>query len=293
MRKALMGGALAVALWGVPALAEEGAYSQASDAPTATTKLSTPAGETTVTAPAGSEVVTPSQSSEYTEPSLDQRTAMPPADGSEEKNTTIIVNPPPAAPAPAPVVAVPPAPVKKEEKNDMRGLTVLLGGGVEGYTGDFAPGIRPGPSWGVTAAIKPSKVLGLELGYSGAVNELRGVNAASGPDLVRNGGQAVATLGLTSTAFQPYLLGGVGINKYDVRGAAPAAGYNSDISGNIPLGGGLRTHVGHFTADARFDYNVLIDNDLTAVGGTNIGGADTSLGAGGRYQGMLQIGSTF
>jgi hypothetical protein len=289
MKRSVMAGALAVAMWGGTALADEWSQQQTK------TEVSTPSGSTTtVTSPSGTTTITPSDSVNAAEPSLDQRTSMPPAEG-EEKNTTVIVNPPTAA-APAPAVVPEPVyvPVEKKEKSDMRGLTVMLGGGVEGYTGDFAPRISPGPSWGVTAALKPSKVLGIELGYSGAVNELRRFEAAEGADLVRNGGQAVATVGLTATPVQPYLLGGIGINKYDVRGNAPSAGFRSDVSGNIPLGGGLRTHIGNFTADARFGYNVLFDNDLVAVGGgTNIGGTDTTLGAGGRYSGMLQVGSTF
>lgn len=289
MKNAMMAGAVAAALWGGTALADEW-----SDKP-AKTQITTSGSSTTVTTPSGTTTVTPSDSTLPADPSIDQRTSMPPVE-TEEKSTTVIVNPPAAAPAPAPAVVPEPVfvPVEKKEKSDMRGLTVLLGGGVEGYTGDFAPRISPGPSWGVTAALKPSKVLGIELGYSGAVNELRRFEAAEGADLVRNGGQAVATVGLTASPVQPYLLGGIGINKYDVRGSAPAAGFRSDVSGNIPLGGGLRTHIGSFTADARFGYNVLFDNDLVAVGsGTNIGGTDTTLGAGGRYSGMLQLGSTF
>ncbi len=267
MRAALMSGALAVCLAGA---------AQAGDRLTPAEKSTT----VRVT-PESTEVVTPAPGSDELAPPM----AEPPI---EEKSTTVIVNPAP----PAPVVVVDPTPKKVEDKNDMRGVTVLLGGGVEGYTGDFAPGIKPGPSWGVTAAFKPTKVLGLELGYTGAVNELSG-NLAEGADLVRNGGQLVATVGLSATPVQPYLLGGVGISKYDVRGSAPAAGYRSDVSGNIPLGGGLRTHIGHFTADARFDYNILIDNELAFAPGTEIAGQQTSIGAGGRYQGVLSVGSTF
>ena len=44
----------------------------------------------------------------------------------------------------------------------MRGLTVTLGGGVEGYTQALAPAVSPGPSVGVNANLRPSRVLGLE-----------------------------------------------------------------------------------------------------------------------------------
>lgn len=188
---------------------------------------------------------------------------------------------------------------EKESDANMRGLTWLLGGGVEGYTGALAPQVNAGPAWGVTVALKPSKVLGLELGYTGAVNEIDTSHAAtagadvSGADIVRNGGQAVATVGLTAAPVQPYLLGGVGINRYNVR--APAgSGFRSDTSGSIPLGGGVRTHVGNFTADARLGYNVLFDNEFaTRVETQAVPGTTEATINGGRYTGMLQFGSTF
>jgi hypothetical protein len=183
----------------------------------------------------------------------------------------------------------------KEAKSDMRGLTWGLGGGVEGYTGALAPAINPGPAWGVTAALKPSKVLGLELGYNGAVNEIddgSANGAVGGADIIRNGGQLAATVGLTASPVQPYILGGVGINRYNVRGSG--SGFRSDTSGNVPVGAGLRTHIGNFTADLRANYNVLFDNDFATAGVDTTGVAGQSVTTnGGRYNGMLQIGGTF
>jgi len=316
MKASLMTAALAVALWGGTAVADDWSTSQSTDvtseealegselqsdpyAPPATT---TPQ-SSDQRRPAASDISSPtvdpyapseqrefpveSEEERRTSMEQEQQEALPPAEGQD----TIIV--------PAPAAATTPA-LEEDEKRetaDTRGLTVMLGGGVEGYTGDFAPGINPGPAWGVTAALKPSKVLGIELGYSGAVNEIDNVGAgegvANGADIIRNGGHAALTLGLTSTGFQPYLMGGIGINKYDVRGAGTSAGYSSDVSGSVPLGGGVRTHIGNFTADARFGYNVLFDNDLAAVQGTELAGQDTTLGAGGRYTGVLSIGTTF
>jgi len=180
--------------------------------------------------------------------------------------------------------------VKKESKANMRGLTLTVGGGVEGYTGALAPEINPGPAYGVQADIKPSKVFGLELGYSGAVNNLDprvgDIGTSSGPDLVRNGGQAALTFGLAATPVQPYVLGGVGFSDYNFRGAgAAAAGFRDDMVGNVPVGAGLRTHIGSFTADLRANYNFLFDQDFTGV--------DSGLNENGRYSGTLNIGTTF
>ena len=170
-----------------------------------------------------------------------------------------------------------------QRKGDMRGLTVLIGGGVEGYTGGLAPEVSPGAALGVTAAVKPSKVLGIEVGYSGAVNNLRADAGGSGPDIIRNGGQAALTLGLTASPLQPYVLGGVGINRYNVRNGE-ALGFRSDTNANVPVGAGLRAHIGDFTADARLNYNFLVSNDFAPVA------ADTWTG---RYTGTVNLGGTF
>lgn len=205
-----------------------------------------------------------------------------------ETNVNVDVN------TPAPVAATAPAPMddkkNKESKSDMRGLTFLVGGGVEGYSGSLAPRLAPGPTWGVNAALKPTKVLGIELGYSGATNEVRNGEAIrGGADVVRNGGQAVATLGLGAAPVQPYVLGGIGASRYNIRGGA--AGLRDDTVGNIPMGGGIRTHVGNFTADVRGSYNMLFDNGLGTPAGDNR--FDFQNGNSGRWNGMLNVGTTF
>lgn len=196
-----------------------------------------------------------------------------------------ISQPPAAAPSDAftPIDDAEEVDMKKESDADMRGLTVMLGGGVEGYTGALAPEISPGATYGVTAAIKPSKVFGLELGYSGAVNNLDSATGGSGPDLVRNGGQAAVTLGLGAAPVQPYVLGGIGFSDYNVRN--DAAGFSDDTVGNVPVGAGLRTHIGDFTFDLRGNYNFLFDQEFAGV--------DDGLNENGRYSGTLNIGGTF
>lgn len=171
-----------------------------------------------------------------------------------------------------------------QKKGDMRGLSVLVGAGVEGYTGGLAPEINPGATVGVMAAIRPSKVLGLELGYSGAVNNLDADVGGTGPDIVRNGAVANLTLGLTAAPVQPYVLGGFGMNWYNVRNGG-TLGFTDDTSSRIPVGVGLRTHIGDFTADARVNYNVLLNEGFAPV-------ADDRLTTG-SYQGTLNLGGTF
>lgn len=184
-----------------------------------------------------------------------------------------------------------PLEVEKKSKNSKKGLTLLIGGGVEGYTGALAPQLAPGPSANVTASIKPTSVLGVEVGYSGALNNIKNAGSAgadSGPDLVRNGGQAALTLAMTPTAVQPYLLGGIGISNYHFRGGE-SLGYSDDTVGNVPAGVGVRGHFGHFTADLRGYYNFLFDKQFAP--NIDPGGGDA--GGGGSYVGSLNVGGTF
>src|SRR5690606_11564305 len=105
--------------------------------------------------------------------------------------------------------------------------------------------------------------------------------------------EAVATVGLTPTSIQPYILGGVGLNRYNVRAGDGAGGFRDDTNGNVPLGAGLRTHIGDFTADARLNYNVLFNNDFAPAGESEVLGVDNVTSGGGRYNGMVRLGTTF
>jgi hypothetical protein len=138
---------------------------------------------------------------------------------------------------------------------------------------------------GVSATFRPSRVFGFELGYSGAINEvderLVGLDD-DGADLVRNGGHAALTLGLTATPLQPYVLGGVGVSFYNIRNGT-AAGFEDDTVGTVPVGLGLRTHLGGFTADARVHYNFLLGQQFAP-------GTDDT---GGSYAGTVNLGGTF
>ena len=190
-------------------------------------------------------------------------------------------------------------------KSDASGVTVLLGGGVETYTGELAPQLNAGPTWGVGVALKPVAALGIELGYSGAINNVQGSSGLmrenlgavrsdlnNEADIVRNGGSAIATVGMGPAAFQPYLLGGIGVDWYNVR-SAEAGRFRDDTVGNVPLGLGIRSHLGDFTADLRGVYGVLFNQGFAPVeGNTNLGeiGNQTPTG---RFGAQLRLGATF
>ncbi len=171
------------------------------------------------------------------------------------------------------------------------GVYALVGGGAETYTGQLAPSVNPGFSYGATVGYRPSGFFGVEVGYNGALIDADPGDGgiSDGPDIVRNAGQAVVVGNITDTKLQPYVLTGIGLDNFNVRGEArgDALGYDDDTSGYVPAGVGVRYQVGRLiTADARANYNVLFDQDF----------APTTLepGAGdGRLSVMLSLGGTY
>lgn len=187
------------------------------------------------------------------------------------------------------------AELEEDKGYDDTGVTVLLGGGVEGYTGDLAPQLNPGPAWGVGVAFKPLSWMGLELGYTGAVNTIEeGVreDVTEEADIVRNGGQALATFGIGNSPVQPYVLGGIAVDRYNVRDAEGEA-FRDATDAAVPVGVGLRTHIGDFTADLRGNYGIMFDQDFAVEeGNTSLReiGDETPTG---RYGASLRLGATF
>jgi hypothetical protein len=96
-----------------------------------------------------------------------------------------------------------------------------------------------------------------------------------------------------ASEIQPYVLGGVGLSDYNVRGTS--AGFQDDTVGHVPLGAGVRTHIGDFTADARIAYNLLFDQEFASdVPVTGVGApGDSSFSEGGSYLGTVNLGLTF
>lgn len=173
---------------------------------------------------------------------------------------------------------------------DLKGVTVQVGGGVEGYTGQYGADINPGPGWNALADIKPWKAAGIELNYSGAANDVdhglagSSQGAVNGADIVRNGGQAAVIL-QTPTAIAPYVLGGVGFDHYNYRGVNGQFGFRDNTNGNIPVALGVRATAGHLNADLRAAYNYLWSDNFSPV--TN------NVVTTGRYAGTLQVGGSF
>ncbi|QSQ21813.1 hypothetical protein JY651_42810 [Pyxidicoccus parkwayensis] len=174
------------------------------------------------------------------------------------------------------------------------GLYALIGGGTEGYSGQLAPSVNPGLTYGANVGYRPIGFLGFEVGYSGGISDVDfnrpgGGGISDGPDIVRNGGQALVVGNMTDTRLQPYVASGIGIDNYNVRDDARGRvlGFQDDTSGYVPATLGLRYQVGKLiTADARVSYNFLFSQDFAP--------STLSPGAGdGRYTGMLSLGGTY
>jgi hypothetical protein len=178
-----------------------------------------------------------------------------------------------------PLADLPPAPAEPESDRFIKvreppvplGPYVMVNGGADFYTGNLASRVNPGPSWGAMVGFRPIPFAALEVGYSGAVNELdRDLVPANvnGADLVRNGGNANVVLNLPLRFLQPYVIGGYGLERYSLRGGG-LQGYQDDTNSYIPAGIGLHSTVGMFTADLRGTYSFLIDQDFAPVADTD------------------------
>lgn len=200
------------------------------------------------------------------------------ADAQGDQTTTVVVTEEPGAPSITP-------------KNP---VNVTLNGGIEGYSGNLASRLSPGPTYGVSIGVDPVRFLGGEIGYSGAVNEVAkkvtgGASANSGPDLMRNGGYVILKPGWTfptgtdeSSSVRPYFLGGYGLDQYDPHGRTGSFGFRSETVSNVPMGAGVQMRAGGFMADARFNYAYQFGNSFAT--------ADANPW---RYQGELRIGGAF
>ncbi|WP_164012168.1 outer membrane beta-barrel protein [Pyxidicoccus trucidator] len=172
------------------------------------------------------------------------------------------------------------------------GIYALVGGGAEAYTGQLAPSVNPGLSYGATLGLRPSGYFGVELGYSGGLSDIDpggDGGISDGADLIRNGGQAVVVGSFTDTRLQPYVLTGIGIETFNVRDdlRGETLGFSDDTSGYVPAGIGMRYQVGKLiTADARANYNILFDQDFVPTT------LDPGVGDG-RVSFLLSLGGTY
>jgi hypothetical protein len=185
---------------------------------------------------------------------------------------------------------------KVESGHWLKGASILVGGGVEGYTGSLASRVAVGPAWNVIVGIHPSSVFGLEFAYQGALNSVKygnfGLATQGGADIVRTAGQAAVTFAFGPWKLQPFVLAGLGINHDSVSDNARAVGFSSGTNGYVPVGGGIRGQVEGVMVDLRGSWQLpFSDNLFPGSSGQNTLGLST--GNFGRWNATLNVGGTF
>lgn len=199
-------------------------------------------------------------------------------------------------PSDTPPMNAPPAGRQEEVEQELRGVSVMVGGGVEGYTGSLAPRVAVGPAWNLLIDFHPTSVFGIELAYVGALNGVKygnfGLGAQQGADIIRNGGHAAVTFAFGPWLVRPFILAGVGVNHYSVSDNAKAVGFSSTTAGYIPLGGGIQGRVGAMTVDLRGTWSLPFSDNLFP-GGTGQNTLGLSTGNYGRWNATLNIGGSW
>jgi opacity protein-like surface antigen len=195
-----------------------------------------------------------------------------------------------------PALNAPPAKTQEEVERELRGVSVVVGAGVEGYTGSLAPRVAVGPAWNLLIDFHPTSVLGLELAYVGALNSVKfdnfGLSTPRGADIIRNGGHAAVTFAFGPWMVQPFVLAGVGVDHYTVNQNARDVGFQSTTAGYLPFGGGIRGQIDHVVVDLRGTWSLPFSDNLFP-GGTGQNTLGLNTGNYGRWNATLNIGGAF
>jgi hypothetical protein len=151
------------------------------------------------------------------------------------------------------------------------GVSVLLGGGPTGFLElDSRQLTDVGGGWDARVTIGTRSVLGVEVGYIGAAQNITAAGLDSNAYLLKNGAEAAAHLNILNGPVQPYLLAGVGWTNYrltnDSFNNTPIP--NADNMAHFPLGVGVGVHLRGLVLDGRGVVRpVAGDNLLDSSGG--------------------------
>jgi len=163
--------------------------------------------------------------------------------------------PPPPAPvaAPAPVgpidlPATMPAspPVQTPRGRSGIGIGAMVGGGLTGFVDkDARAFIGTGPSWDARITVGTRRPVAFEGAYTGSAQNISALGITSNALIVGNGAEAALRLNLTRVALQPYLFGGLGWTRYQLRRTPENSSSlrGSDDILTVPFGAGLAARV--------------------------------------------------
>ena len=175
--------------------------------------------------------------------------------------------------------AIVPEPTAGRRQPHPRDLSLQMGLGISNYNGNLADNVDPGPAWDLRGTFMNREIVGAELAYSGATNNLEGQDPGRpGADLngsaMTSAGDAMARLNMSrNAAVQPFVTAGIGVLGLDFRDDDTTVDRGSALT--IPMGAGLQFYTpGRFTFGGRFNYRVLTDvinNDLPNGDHWNVG----------------------
>lgn len=126
------------------------------------------------------------------------------------------------------------------------GVSLMIGGGPTGFLETDSRQLTDvGGGWDARVTVGTRSVIGVELGYIGAAQNISSAGLDTDAYLLKNGAEAVAHLNILNGPVQPYLLAGAGWTNYrltnDSFNDTPIP--NADNMAHFPLGVGVGVHL--------------------------------------------------
>jgi hypothetical protein len=175
----------------------------------------------------------------------------------------------------------PPAASYREPDRDL-GMELMLGGGVQGFIESAAREFTDvGGAWNVRLGIGNEQVLGAEIGYLGAAQNVTALGLDQEAFLLTTGAEAAARLNVLTGPVQPYVLGGAGWTNFRVTGDDfnNSSIEDSENVVHIPVGVGIGGRIEEVRLDARGVVRAVPQGDLFAEeGNMHTWGANVSAG---------------
>lgn len=244
-------------------------------APTTNVKVNAPPAAPDATTTTKVQVDTPSETPsgttnvEVTTPPASPTATPPAAHGSDNVVVTPLETP--AAPAPAPIVIIPPPEKEYVERPVAHriGAALTVGGGLIDFTGDNARDMTStGGYWNARVITGTRQFVGVEAAYIGSARDVSALGLSNQAMLVGNGVEGALRLNVPiingRSIVEPFAFAGVGWSRYNITNSNTNTSSlaSSDDIMEIPYGGGVSFGYNGFIADARFTYRSTYYNDL-------------------------------
>jgi hypothetical protein len=131
-----------------------------------------------------------------------------------------------------------------------------------------------GPAWGARVGIELVPWLGVEGGYHGMYDSVRGSAGPAGGGFLTTGTTAVVRLTAPLPFVHPYVFGGIGYYDVALVGASGSELHSSSQAG-IPLGFGVDVPVTYYLSlGAEATYHFQLQESFSSVTANGIDGGD-------------------